>query len=233
LENFGETERAEQLFRQQRDPLILARFYARQNRHDEAFASVEQLPAAARRQGVLTVLYSFDQPTTADLRRARAWFEPSPLGETSLDEAALRNLEGDYKAAISIYQSVLQRDPNNLLALNNLAFLMAFHQNQPAAALDVLAKVKPSSKTPALVETEAAIQVVAHQPKAAIEILSDAIVDGAAAYDYFILALAYDALERNWDAAEALATARKLNLRRSDLHALEKPRLEQMLKKYP
>jgi Tfp pilus assembly protein PilF len=69
----------------------------------------------------------------------------------------LGNLEvakGDYNSALARFQKVVDQDPNNTQALNNLAYLLAEHRNQPDTALKYAERARElSPEDPDLADT--------------------------------------------------------------------------------
>jgi cellulose synthase operon protein C len=242
LEELKEFDVAESLYRQATESkapaagLILAVYLGRRGRNQEAVDQLEKdvksAPAETLALAGLKVLYALDRLRPDDIRRVRLLLESNrPVGVNfQLAEAALQNLEGNYAGAISIYQGVLQRDPKNLLAMNNLAFLMAFHEKKHNEALALIRKARSETKSIAtLLSTEAMIHISGKTPEPAIELLLDAIADEPKASSYFYLAEAYEQGGNHASAAIAMDRAKKLGLRRSDLHPLEYAKYEEML----
>jgi tetratricopeptide (TPR) repeat protein len=244
LENFKEVGAAEALLQKivadsksPRARLILAEFYARQNRNSDAISELERgadgnSPAAVV-TAALTVLYSLDEPRNDDIRRARLLIERSkPNGsEMLMEDAALRNLEGDYAGTIAVYRKVLERHPANVLAMNNLAFLLAFVEKKHADALKMIQVAK--SRNPAqvdLADTEAMILLDSGKARDALKILDDAAVDAPKATTYFHIAWAYDAQNLPAKAKAEMAKAKKLGLRPADVQSLQRPKYQDLLR---
>ncbi len=246
FEEINEFDRAEQLLKQGfADPklpavkLALAEFYGQQNRGREALDTLENISRLFPPQVVigmcLKVLYSLDPPEPEQIKRARDLIKRiAPKGADLLkEEAALMNLEGNYDGALTYYRRLLEREPNNLLAINNSAFLIAFHEKNTADALKLIQKTKTMVKPlTVLLDTEAVIDIAQGDTDAAIELLLDALTDEPTAAYYYHLAQAYAAAEKDVEAANAMARARKLNLRRTDLHPLEYAAFEKLRRQF-
>jgi predicted Zn-dependent protease len=252
LENFKEVEAAESVLKQfvteskqQNAPLLLAEFYARQNRGAEAFNALER-DAKAFSPSVLvavaiSVLYTLDEPRREDIQRVRALIEQNkPKGvELLMENAALRNIEGDYSGSIGSYREVLALEPANLLALNNLAFLLAYHEKNIAEAEELIQRAQRRSRSVStLADTQAMILLANGDSKSALKFFEDAAVDGPTGTTYFHIAWVHD-LASGMDKAEAdkakaaMAKARKFGLRPSALHQLERAKHQELLRKYP
>jgi tetratricopeptide (TPR) repeat protein len=244
LEGLKELAHAETLYLQVIDDsknavarLILAEFYARQNRNADALNLLEQnateYPPATLAMVALNILYTIDQPRPGDISRVRTLIQKyAPKGSDLLmEEAALCNLEGNYSKAIEYYERVIARDPKNVLAINNYAFLLAFHSNKYTEALDWIRRAKSQSKPePVLFDTEGIILIRSGNPDAAVELLLDAVTDSPTASSFFHLAQAYSQSGKRHEAMIELAKARKIGLRSSDLHALERETYQNLLK---
>jgi predicted Zn-dependent protease len=147
-----------------------------------------------------------------------------------LELAALQNLEEDYSGAIKTYQSILPTHPGYSLAINNLAFLLAYHQKNPDEALDLIERASQGRvPDPTLLDTKALILLAKKKPKEAIPILEDSIVDDPTKpTTYYHLALAYFLFNDKTKAKAALDQAIKRKLRPSDLHRLEREEYEKL-----
>ena len=126
------------------------------------FRSLEELFRTSQvqelEQFVLEV--SDDKPTAGDLNwLARSWFNSGPDGYSRAIELQLRALEEapeddsqfrvllltnlglyalagkEYQAAADAFDQVIELDPNNILALNNAAFMYVEHLGDPSKAL--------------------------------------------------------------------------------------------------
>jgi uncharacterized protein (TIGR03790 family) len=88
----------------------------------------------------------------------------------SLDEAI-----GDYQAAIAGYRRVLELQPQNTLALNNLAYALAVHENNAADAKPLAERaVQLSNRNATVVDTLGWIDYLLGDTAAAVSQLADA-----------------------------------------------------------
>ncbi len=76
----------------------------------------------------------------SDLKGMLASSPQSP--KTRLWLAYVEHQAGNYPEAISLYRQVIQADPSNVVALNNLAYLLANDSHQPDEALLLAQRVK-------------------------------------------------------------------------------------------
>jgi tetratricopeptide (TPR) repeat protein len=137
--------------------------------------------------------------------------------------ADLRDLQGCHVDAERLYRQVLERDQRNLVALNNLAYLLALQGNKTGEALELLNQALAiGGPLPELIDTRALIRLKAGQPQLAIPDLEEAVADRPAASLCFRLAQAQQQANNPTAAAAALRRAKTLGLRPEKLHALER-----------
>lgn len=143
--------------------------------------------------------------------------------------ADLRDLQGRYAEAIKLYREVLTAEPQNVVALNNLGYLLALHGNAPAEALELLNRaIAQAGPTPELLDTRAVIQLKLGQPDRAIKDLEAALADAPLAAFSYHLAQAHHSARNTTAARDALLKAKDLGLEANHLHALERPTYQQL-----
>jgi uncharacterized protein (TIGR03790 family) len=109
---------------------------------------------------------ALEQATAADPTLIRAELELALLYE----QAAL------FDAAAERYRRVLALGPDNVAALNNLAYLLAVHRKLPAEALPLAKKAHAVAPTsPSVIDTLAWIEHLVGHDKVAGPLLSDAV----------------------------------------------------------
>ncbi len=128
--------------------------------------------------------------------------------------AVMRASRRDYDAAIGIFRRILTVDPDNELALNNLATLLAERPNQLAEALELIERaVGLSGRQPSLLDTQGTIHVKMGNAAPAIECLEEATASGIADARYYLhLAAAYQLAQRTPEAAKMLLEARNFGI---------------------
>jgi uncharacterized protein (TIGR03790 family) len=90
--------------------------------------------------------------------------------------AQLEESDGQYEAAIARYQRVLEIQPNNVVALNNLAFALAVRRNAPAEALPLAKRaVTLAAQNARVLDTWAWIEHLLGNDAEAAKILAAAI----------------------------------------------------------
>jgi tetratricopeptide (TPR) repeat protein len=121
---------------------------------------------------------------------------------------------GDYDQAIAALRRVVKIAPNNTLALNNLATLLAERPNQLAEALQHIERaIEVSGRQASLLDTQGTIFLKTGDHFQAIACLEEATAGGAAdARYYFHLAAAYHQAAWNEDALRTLRVSRDFGL---------------------
>jgi len=128
--------------------------------------------------------------------------------------AVMQASRGQYDAAIAGFRRVLQLDSEKVLALNNLATLLAERPNQLAEALVLVQRaIDIAGRNPVLLDTQGTIFLKTQDAQQAIACLEEATAGGAADARYYLhLAAAYHLAERDADAFEMLNEARAFGL---------------------
>jgi tetratricopeptide (TPR) repeat protein len=143
--------------------------------------------------------------------------------------AQFHEVRGHHQEAMALYRKVLQREPGNVMALNNLAYLLALKEGKTAEALELiqsaLDRAGPASE---LLDTRALVYLSSNQADLAARDLEQAVLQSPSPSTYFHLARAYHQAKNRRAAREAFAKANDLGLKAGDLQALERPALEQL-----
>jgi cellulose synthase operon protein C len=240
LEQLDRFEDAEALFRRlikeagDRAPeavLELASFLARRGRLSEALdlcdrawaagppASVGAVSVAALRSG---------QPGENDFRRVEGALakalakQPDNLTLLTLeaDLLVLRGRNGDAEAA---YRAVLQRAPDNTMALNNLAWLLSGREaGRPEALQRINQAIAAAGPQGTLLDTRGLIRLWAGQAVQAVPDFEAAVAEAPTGIRWFHLALACQANNDRRGAERAWQKARGLGLKETDLPQTER-----------
>src|SRR5262249_25690505 len=121
-------------------------------------------------------------------------------------------------------REVLKRNGSEVLALNNLAFLLALRSGKADEALRLLDRaVEVKGPHPDLLDTRAVVLLSARRTDEAIRELTAAIKEAPTAVSYFPLAQALDLKGDKAQARVHLGRAEELGLTEADLHPLERP----------
>jgi predicted Zn-dependent protease len=132
--------------------------------------------------------------------------------------------------AIRYFRRVVELAPNNALALNNLATLLAEQADHRDEALALVTRaIDSNGRQPALLDTLGTIYIRGHQFESAITSLEEAVAGGGGdARFYFHLAAAYYRAKMTTKAKEAFAAARELGLAKSILTEGDQDLLEEL-----
>jgi len=237
-------EEAEKLYRKfiEKNPearLLLASFLARHGKIAEGLeiletawetADVALVRAAAQ---VFLGLASEDRATTARV-------------ETIVEKALERHqrplslllilgdaygIQGRIEESETVYREVLQRDPKNVIALNNLGAMLALQgtkldeaENLVRTAIDVAG---PAGN---LLDSYALVLIARNKPTEALKVLAEAIEDQPTAILFLRQAQAYRILGQSEAANKAFEEAVKRGLTRESLHPLERKVFDELQK---
>ena len=138
--------------------------------------------------------------------------------------ADLRDAQGRYDEAKAMYREILRREPRAILAMNNLAWLLALHEKKPDEALALLDEaVKIQGPEGNLLDTRGVIRLAAGDPGRAIQDLTQALIEERTPERHFHLAQAYHKSGKVREAALEMRKARELELAKTTryLHKLE------------
>ena len=138
-----------------------------------------------------------------------------------------------FQEAEAQYRQCVEKWPDDLLVLNNLAWLIALRDEDKikTAALDYLNHaIKLGGRQAELLDSRGVLYTKLGQSQDAITDLSEAIKKSPSAPKYFHLAQAYLQAGRKPDAKKSFDEARAKGLAPNQLHALEAPAYERLLK---
>ena len=137
--------------------------------------------------------------------------------------ADLQDLLGRYDEVEKLCREVLERDPNNLPALNNLAWMLAQRKTHPDEALKLINRaIETHGPRPELLDTRAVVYITLGRSEPALADLNHATRDAPTAAKFFNLARA-DYLTRDTKSAlQALNQASALGLDEQRMHPAER-----------
>jgi tetratricopeptide (TPR) repeat protein len=249
LVDLGSGDLAETMFRNYvrssrkppRAKLSLAAFLALRGKQAEALDLCDRAwatcPADEVSQVALLVLRAGPREANQVERVEQRLREAIDMAEDKtplwLARANLRDLEGRYAEARKLYRQVLDKDPRNLGALNNLAWLLALadhpdrHGPEALSLIDRALALAPAQ--PGLLDTRALVLLSLGRVDEAVENLQESLEAEPSAEKYFHLAWAQHRRDPAASRA-ALAEALKQGLEPKDLHPLERPRYFQLTK---
>jgi Tfp pilus assembly protein PilF len=140
--------------------------------------------------------------------------------------AELYDARGRQAQAIDVYRRVLRQDPHNVVALNNLACLLAL-KGEPGeeARQHIESAIAEAGPQPELLDTLALVHLRGGRAEPALKALQQAVAREPSAAKYFHLAQAHLLAGERPAAKEAYQKALALGLKGADLHKLEQPAL--------
>jgi tetratricopeptide (TPR) repeat protein len=208
--------------------LALAHFLGKNQRLPEALDYCEQAMAKGSAKSPITLalgLLRLSQPEDKLVQRVEGWLQ-NKLQDNPNDklllQAELHDLQGRYEAAISLYRRILQHNPNNVLALNNLAWLLA-HQGQAAKALELMeTALAVAGPRPGLLDTRGIIFLAMDKNKESVKDLQDCVAMAGTPTRFYHLARAYFRDKKYREAALQLEKAQDKGFKIALLHPLER-----------
>jgi tetratricopeptide (TPR) repeat protein len=156
--------------------------------------------------------------------------EPAAVG-VRLNLAEYHTLRHEFGEAERVYQSVLDDDPKNVVALNNLAWVLAPNPRASARALELIDRAAAEvGLTGELLDTRARVRIAARQFEPAERDLHDALSQEKTPLRLFHLALAKEtqAPPRKGEAREAFRQAKERGLDPRAVHPVDLPAYRSM-----
>jgi tetratricopeptide (TPR) repeat protein len=136
--------------------------------------------------------------------------------------ADLYDLRHDYREVEKQYRLVLASDQENILALNNLAWLLAMRTGKGDEALQLIERaIRKAGPRPELLDTRAVAKLALKQSEQAIADLERAAAEAPAGIQFFHMARAHELAKNPTASAAALKQAKQLGLKRQNLHPIE------------
>ncbi len=131
--------------------------------------------------------------------------------------------QGNYSDVESLYREIVKADPKNVVALNNLAEVLALTGRNPREALELIEQaIAAAGPISAFLDTRATVYRALGEPDKAVRDMQTVIVDSLKPNALVRLALAYAQQNNLPEAAKALAQARQLAFNPDQLHPLER-----------
>jgi tetratricopeptide (TPR) repeat protein len=211
----------------------------RRNRLTEALDLCEQLRAKKVSDESMAPVWvgclRAGTPEAEHCRRVDGWLQAAVKREPGkllfeLALANLRDLEGQTDEAVKAYDHVLQQDPNNVLALNNLSVLLAFRGQARMEVLGLIERaIELSGPVPGLLDSRGIVHLSLGQWEQAKNDLEEVANSEPAPASYFRLARAYYELHDLPHAKSALEKAYAADGKVEKLHPLERPAYEELV----
>ncbi|HLW66380.1 MAG TPA: tetratricopeptide repeat protein [Gemmataceae bacterium] len=189
------------------------------------------LPLGLKASAVIAALRS-GHASVARCKEFETWLKEAgkdqPLVDLELHFADLRELQHDFTGAEARYRKLLTKDPNNIVALNNLAWVLACRGPSEEALEKVHRAIAVAGPMIDLLDTRAKVYLALNRPAEAIQDLEDAIADSPTAMRYFHLALAREMSANQAGAKEAFHLAVRYGIDQRDLHPADVPSFEEL-----
>ena len=236
------TDLAETLYRRyvEQHPtrvLLLVGFLARHGRTGEAVEVSERawdtVRAELAAEASLAVLYAGrvprDQMARLDGKLTRAVEQAPASIPLRMSLADLRSLQERYDEAEALYRGVLSDDAENVLALNNLAWLLALRGGDAREAQrHVTRAIEIVGATPQLLDTRACVSLALGRGGDARTDLRAALSAQPSPISLLRLAAACEMQGNAEEAEAALKQAKALGLNPPRLHPLERARYREL-----
>lgn len=248
LEELGQFDAADAMFdravcaKPQSAALVArARFLGRRGRLTEALDLCEQAQSAALIEALApagVAIVRHGPAAAVHYRRALEWLTNAQAGAPTsvplqLALADLHDVLGRYDGAIARYRAVLAQHPDNVTALNNLAWLRAWQDDGSAEALRLMNRaIQLAGPQAALLDSRAVAHLARGDAWSAIDDLENAIAQAPSPARCFHLARAYDLAGLTNKAGKAMGEARSLGLTLGQLHPLEQMRCAPALERF-
>jgi tetratricopeptide (TPR) repeat protein len=148
--------------------------------------------------------------------------------------ADLYDKRGRYAEAEVQYRAILKAEPNNVVALNNLAWLLVTWRRSEAeqALTHVNKAIHGMGRRPDLLDTRGLIHLALKQPDKAVADLKEATSDTPTPTRLFHLARAYHEARDRTSATRILGEAKKKGLKPEALHPVEQQACKDLFATY-
>jgi tetratricopeptide (TPR) repeat protein len=212
--------------------LAVANFLAHSQRLDESLDLCEQalkeLPARQVVPIAVAAVTMSTEPVPKQIQRVEAWVKAGQRQQPENVEwdnllATLRERDENYAQAEVLYRKVLQKEPQNLVANNNLAFLLGLQGKGAEAnafmskALDVVVGLNGE-----VLDTRSVILRIQGKLKEAEKDIREALRQQKTPIRLFHLAQIYQSADDSKKALQFIGEAVQMGLRSEMLHPLER-----------
>lgn len=249
-ESIGALDLAEQILLEVRKgwtgpglEIVLAGFYSRHDRSEQAIRVVEGLknvPDAVVAQIGVGVLRAAKvnaeqaRPFEERMLKMRSTSTDATGNTWQISTLALTDLYDHlarFDDAAKLHRELLAKNPNNVIALNNLAWLLAFSEqstDREEAAKLVSEAVRLAGPVAELLDTRGVALMQIGQAEQAIATLQTAIKESPTPSNHFHLAVAQLRAKRRPDARQSFEKAIALGFDAEKIHPLEAPLLAEL-----
>jgi tetratricopeptide (TPR) repeat protein len=224
------------------DAWAVAPLMAQHGRWDEALRLCRAaIDAGSARDGALTALGIFQDTSTKTPKTQKALQQVDDLITAALkrlpehEELLMARGEvqrrlGHFDQAVASYRAVVAKNPQNILALNDLAWTLSEDLHQPDEGLKWIDEaLRRAGHQPNLLDTRGVIRTRQENYADAIQDLEAALKGDPLATTYFHAALAYQGAGRTQDFARALDQAKRAGLNPDRLQPSERAAWDQLM----
>ncbi len=200
----------------------------------DAFANIDRfsryMPARVRALGGLAALRT-GGATDRQFVQVKAWLDDAAREDAhsvsvQLNEAEFCALKQDYAGAATAYETIVKREPRNVVALNNLAWIRAADPATAGKSLELLERaIREAGLTGELLDTRARARITLKQLLQADRDLTEAMTQESTALRWFHRALLYLAQSpsNREEAVKAFREARSRGIDSRVVHPADLP----------
>lgn len=217
--------------------LLLAASLGRQKRVDEALKLIDQVWKACPPEmaGSTSVGLLRSGKTTEEQRKKVAELLSAAVKEQPknanlhVQHGDVLDLLGNYQEAEKEYREALALEKDHVVALNNLAWLLALRSSKGDEALELIGKaIDKAGPVAELLDTRGVIFLAQDKAREALSDLQEALKEAPTAMRCFHLAQVQLKLDQPGQARAALRQAKELGLDAAALHPVEQGQFEKL-----
>ncbi|QDT34657.1 tetratricopeptide repeat protein [Thalassoglobus polymorphus] len=221
------------------DNLELISILSRQNHLNDALDLCDQLweqgPDTLAAKTSVAVLRT-GQPTKNEIKRVEAKITSAVKESATPDQilmhlADLKDLAGEHDQSVALYEQILEKNPQNLVALNNFAYLSTLAGKDKKRALDAInSAIEVVGPIAAMLDTRGVVYLKSGNLDKAIKDLTQAVDENPTVSSQFRLAQAYMEKGDKKKATSLFEAAEEDGLSLKELHPLERKDFEEVEK---
>jgi tetratricopeptide (TPR) repeat protein len=178
--------------------------------------------------------HSSEESRTKVERRIRAAVMANPKSANiALQLADLLEIGNRFDEAEALYRQIVAQHGGNIMALNNLSWILALKPGKADEALGFINRaIEVAGPLAHLLDTRSLVFLALDQSGPAIADLENALADSPSAFRYFHLARAHRKAHHSEAAAQAFRKAAESGLEPEQLHPAERVAFREMSREY-